>query len=415
MSRYNFRSRARGSYSSRNTAPPLGLAPDRHILEGLSETPLQTITKPPSGSSDAEVKVTDLQYVGSYNWLDKPTPTIIVPGSPRQWTNRAPPYQVHADDGLSFKDQNGYRCSNAVLLPLITAVNRMSELSDEDFDWAAIHFVTDRNNLRKLVRWIGGTASSDFRIDMQLAGKTILFNRWENRYQELMSGRTFGFNFERASTIPAPGCEDSTGHHRIVEYDLNGLKLIVRFEVDACIPSEAPATSTSTPLASSANVDDLIGAFSGESQPSTPTPRSSGPFPKVTIIPAGSVVPQATIVELTTRSVRNASSFSWEESYPQLFLSQTPHHFLAVHERGQFIEVNKRKLESAELKKVAADSIQADLGKLRLVLDVIRNLAIKYGERGRLTLLCQDGELKVYERTSQASCLPDDILQQFDV
>jgi hypothetical protein len=143
----------------------------------------------------------------------------LLQGSPRQWQNRPTPYSVHADDGISFVDQNGHRFPSAVLLPLITAVDRKSELNDKPFDWASVDFVTDRNGLRKLLRWIGGNAGRDFRIDMQLAGtRTILLNRWEVRTSEQMSGYTFGFNFEKASTKSAPGCEKSTGHHRIVQY-----------------------------------------------------------------------------------------------------------------------------------------------------------------------------------------------------
>ncbi|KAF5382621.1 hypothetical protein D9615_002760 [Tricholomella constricta] len=418
MSMYtSSRGRGRTLYAARSPTLP----PDRHILEGLSTSPLQTISKLSPKSSDKELNITELQYVGSYNWVEKPTPTIIVPGSPRRWSDRPTPYQVHADDGFAFKDQNGFRSPKSVLLPLVTAVDHISKVNNEEFDWAAIDFVTDRNNLRKLLRWISDSAAKDFRIDMQLAGKTVLFNRWEDRYKEQMSGMTFGFNFEKASTSPAPGCEGSTGHHRIVRYDLNGLTMVVRFEVDACIPTDTSSDAASVTTASSTTVDDLIGALSGvtlrtDTPSSTPVSKSSGSdsFPKVTVNPGGSIIPQSHIVELTTRSVRNASFFDWKENYPQLFLSQTPHHFLAVHERGRFREVNKRKLDSAELKQVYADSIQEDFKKLRRALDIIKELVIKHGERGRLSLVCQGGVLQVFERTSQASCLPDDVLQKFD-
>lgn len=46
----------------------------------------------------------------------------------------------------------------------------------------------------------------------------MLLNRWEKRTRENFSGFTFGFNFEKASTDPAAGCEESSGHHRIVKY-----------------------------------------------------------------------------------------------------------------------------------------------------------------------------------------------------
>lgn len=114
---------------------------------------------------------------------------------------------------------------SAVLLPLIAAVDKTYENqgSPAAFDWAdQFDFVTDRNGLRKLLRWIDGAGSGspfkEFRIDMQLAGRTVLLNRWEKRTRENLSGFTYGFNFEKASTDPAPGCEESSGHHRIIRY-----------------------------------------------------------------------------------------------------------------------------------------------------------------------------------------------------
>ena len=108
-----------------------------------------------------------------------------------------------------------------VLLPLIRAV----EHTEVDFDWSSMDFVTDRNALRKLLRWLGSTRYNeckDFRIDMQLAGNgTVLFNRWDKRYRESFEGAaysTYGYNFEKATTTQASYCQDSTGHHRIVTY-----------------------------------------------------------------------------------------------------------------------------------------------------------------------------------------------------
>jgi len=129
------------------------------------------------------------------------------------------PYTIPPDKGILFCDQNGYKMPKAVLLPLIVAVNKRFEMRQEPpFDWSAVDIVTDRNNLRKLFRWADGT-SKDFRIDLQLAGtKTVLMNRFSQRYREMFSGRTYGFSFEKSSTDPAPGCKNSTGHHRIITY-----------------------------------------------------------------------------------------------------------------------------------------------------------------------------------------------------
>lgn len=87
------------------------------------------------------------------------------------------------------------------------------------FDWSSVDFITDRNSLRKLLKWVGGTSDKEFRIDTQLAGDTtVLLNRWEKRNQEASGGFTFGFSFEEATTKTAKGCEGTTGYHRIVTY-----------------------------------------------------------------------------------------------------------------------------------------------------------------------------------------------------
>lgn len=113
------------------------------------------------------------------------------------------------------------------LLPLVRAVQDVESQSgtktEDAFDWSSVDFVTDRNGLRKLLRWIiAGPADppGDFRIDMQLAGsKTVLMNRWEHLTKE-QSGtrRSYGHNFEELMTVPSPGCEKGTGHHRIIAY-----------------------------------------------------------------------------------------------------------------------------------------------------------------------------------------------------
>ena len=46
-------------------------------------------------------------------------------------------------------------------------------------DWPSVDFITDRNALRKLLRWGSGVSGKDFRIDLELAGeRTVFLNRW---------------------------------------------------------------------------------------------------------------------------------------------------------------------------------------------------------------------------------------------
>lgn len=350
-------------------------------------------------------------------------------GSPPEWTNRALPYNVQPDMGVHFIDQNSHKIPSANLLPLIVAVNqKQKDEGTPPFPWSSVDFVTDRNGLRKLMRWIIGGEVKEFRIDVELAGKkTILFNRWEKRTQERFNGRTYGFQFEKASTKNALGCEEGSGHHRINSYvrlfyfelymlrqaiqDFNGLKMVVRYEVDACMPQSRRRLSTKN---EATTLDSLADAMSNIKLTSTTAPFSSSTMPTLNIINAGTYVPQASIIELTTVAEFRRDNFSWQEAYPQLFFSQTAHHFLAVHYRGRFTSVEKRKLSSQTDFQTVQEQMKPTFKKLRKTLEVIQRLIIEHGSRKKLTLVCSEGQLAVYERRSPASCLPDEAMSCFD-
>ncbi|KIY52481.1 hypothetical protein FISHEDRAFT_55981 [Fistulina hepatica ATCC 64428] len=264
---------------------------DRDLFEGLEKTPLQAISRTFDIVNHADTTISNRRVLSS--------PTIIVPGPPREWLGREAGFKVSRDEGFHFVDQNAFRFPNAPLLPLFAAVDTLA--SSGSFSWRDVDFVTDRNNLRKLLWWIGGAMDGqpldDFRIDLQLAGKkTVLMSRWEKRDREGNTWRCF-FNFERASTRNVKGCQDGTGHHRILRYDLNGLNMVVHFEVDTFVPG---CSTTSSPKRD--HVDHLVTQLSGDSFTSkgltTPLESRFG----VKIRHAGTPVPHEALVEFETRS-----------------------------------------------------------------------------------------------------------------
>jgi hypothetical protein len=185
--------------------------------------------------------------------------------------------------------------------------------------------------------------------------------------------------------------------------------MVVRFEVDACIPPPGKY-----PRRSVSNIDDITSSLSSISLSQAP---SSSPLnAQLTVREGGTEVPSTAVVELTTRSVTSMKlngGYDWKEAYPQLFFSQTAHHILAIHQRGRFTDIQKRRLSSDEVKAVEKEA-QGDLKKLRNVLDTIKEIVIAHGRKGRLSLVCVGGELKVYKRTSNESCLPESAIALFD-
>ncbi|KAJ7050323.1 hypothetical protein C8F01DRAFT_1179470 [Mycena amicta] len=434
--------RGRGFRGGPPQQPGVEIPADRSILEGLLPIPLETIAIPSLAAHSSEVVIRNMKLLGSYNWGKATAPTIIVPGSPPEWKNRTLPYQVEPDTGIVFVDENAFRAPNGyALLPLIAAVDKTHEraaleshhgsVATELFDWAGekVDFITTRNALRRLLRWIdseGDTASRspferprDFRIDTQLAGRTVFLNRWEKRDRAQMDGYTYGLNFEKASTIPASEITENTGHQRIVCYDLNGLKMVVRFEVDAYLPEifhpkrkfdSAPTLEGLAARLANIDFNPKVNRNSPPSSRASASPEPYTTYHGLMVIESGTPVDQASLVDLSTRSTRRMLDLNWGDFYAQHFLSQTNMHFIGVHEYGRFIRVVKREALGS---RVEDDAAQPSLKRLRRLLQVIRDVVVRHGQRGRLTLVCQNGELTVYERDGMENCLPEEVLERF--
>ena len=136
------------------------------------------------------------------------------------WKGHDLPFILQPDDGSNFVDQNGARMSQYPMLPLFAAADAIHD-KKAPVDWPAVDVVTDRNGLRKLLRWLNpseGREVRDFRIDVELVGsKTIVLSRWEDQMRQPPGGRSFGFAFEAATSRAAQGCPIS-GHHRAITY-----------------------------------------------------------------------------------------------------------------------------------------------------------------------------------------------------
>lgn len=141
---------------------------------------------------------------------------------PRQWIGSPLPITLPADGKASFIDQNGHLVPSSPLLPLFLAVDAMPSSNanpSTSVDWPSVDFVTDRNNLRKLLAWVKGSSydKKKWRMDIQLGGtQTVLLGRWEERTARTAEENNFGHSFELGMTTRQP--RDSEGYHRIIHY-----------------------------------------------------------------------------------------------------------------------------------------------------------------------------------------------------
>ena len=180
--------------------------------------------------------------------------------------------------------------------------------------------------------------------------------------------------------------------------------MVVRFQVDACLPYDAtPWRKTSYHRTSRKKV-------AKKGFPSGPTSNS---LDVKTIRAGSSDVPQTHLVELKTRKItdKNRTRFCWKKMYPQLYLAQTPHMHRAYHENGTFTHVEKFTLGQGELMEVDKRA-QVGFKKLRKLLGYIKPLVLKYGA-ARISLVCEGKTLSVYRIPQGESCLPEDALALF--
>ena len=205
------------------------------------------------------------------------------------------------------------------------------------------------------------------------------------------------------------------------------VKMVVRFGVDACLPSSDSSTATTT--IDDPDLADALGNM--KIQQTSPSMTTSTTSPAINIIHAGTQVPQDALVEVASRSVYYLDQLDWNELYPQLALSQTPALRLGVHERGEFTEMREWQLEGpgarvdtgttrqpggtqmgADVLDLSAQRRETAVQIVRLakVLQDVQKIAIARGAgpAGSFSLVCEDG------KSLTGSCLPSEVLARFE-
>ena len=216
------------------------------------------------------------------------------------------------------------------------------------------------------------------------------------------------------------------------------MKMIVRFEVDACLPSDTDAVPTKAGTSTTKcakekepvpALDELVDALKGMNFQTAASARPSSLSSSIDIVHAGRQVPQDALLEIASRSIYFVNQLDWNELYPQLALSQTPGMRLGVHERGTFTELHQWEIGGAgagagvgEVGGALAPNltvqrrrVAAQMVRLAHLLEDVQELAIERGPgpARSFSLVCERGRLNVYERKGAKSCLPQDVIARF--
>jgi hypothetical protein len=251
-------------------------------------------------------------------------------GSPPLWSPPAGPLKLEPDSGRVYIDQNAARIPDAPLEPLFGALFAQNP----DFEMGSVDVITDRNNIRKLLRFLDGTSSESFQIQVEIVdGKRALFTRMENETTTVIQGfRGYGRNFEKACTKSLTG---TSGYYRITSLRFGGLQCVVRHETDGYIDDALGRAAVQKQVNTTGSLPQLLETLQLADSAPAPTHTST-----ITIKREGEEVNCSSILEIKTRAA--GKSLDMNETAAQLWISQTPYLAVSYHENGLFNDVQVR-------------------------------------------------------------------------
>ncbi|KAK1835687.1 hypothetical protein QBC39DRAFT_274801 [Podospora conica] len=341
-------------------------------------------------------KITNLKHIASYTWHTSPAPTISVPGLPPRWSPPpSPAAPLSPDSGTVFIDQNAALSPSSPLEPLF----RAALAQDPAFSLAGVDLVTDRGNIRKLLRFVQGSSAQDFRILVEVVGDggggcTALLTRVEEKNTDVIQGfKGFGRSFEKAWTAQRAG---AAGYHRVVGYRFGGLGVVVRFETDGYVAGDD-------------DVAALVEGMGGVAISSDGEKMASG----LTVVHSKGRgdVPWESTLEIKTRAASKVLDMG--DVMPQLWVSQTPRLAVGYYTKGGVFGNVKVKDMTDEIVFWEAAS-QGDLGKLADLLGRIIS-AVRTSEAGRGVVEYSGGSnLRVVVGDGKPA-LPDDLYRKWNL
>lgn len=373
----------------------------------ITRRDLEDLPTPPSRAS-----ITDVRYLSSYNWIEAPTPTIAVPGSPALWSAPRGPRQLNKDSGLVYIAQNAARLPDNPLEPLFRALH----ITDPSFDLREVDFVSDRNNIRKLLSFVSPGLSNNglepFTIAVEVTKNTAIFCRQETKTHEFIGPREFkgfGHEFERAYTRSQ--LNGDTGHHRIISYRFGGLSFIIRHETDGYVSTTTQASRGREP--DHDGISGLLASLSlsaSTGRSATVTAASAAAAgSKLSIRKEGEVVPLQSTLEIKTRVFHRRLGF--RDVAPQLWVSQTPKLVRAYHRKGMFQEPEVEDV-TADIKRWEEDNHE-HLRKLAALMNKILGVAKELGGSRIMRYDATEDKL-VISKVVEKKMLPGDLYSKWD-
>ncbi|GAD99220.1 conserved hypothetical protein [Paecilomyces variotii No. 5] len=359
--------KARGSWKDGKGSrqpPPLG--------EILATIKLEDLEDGATEVNDS-ARITNTQYLTSYNWINGPSPQIIVPGEPAAWTPLSKPVQLQEDSGLYYRDKNAARYPLYPLEPMIRAIT----MEKPEFSLESLDIVGCGSTFGSLLRFARGQGNP-FRMLIEVVGNTVFFIRRENSPMETIPDvRGYGHAFPEAYTSWRESARGSESHQRLITYDFAGMSCLVRFEADGYLPNMIPDGSRTilepTRGTNDVEANDLLSSIEAATISTVLPTTTDTNSTTLEISKSGCYIPQCAVFDLKTRSAKRSNVDTLSEELGRLWIRQIPNFILAYHTFGKFNDIRVQDVRQ-ELKQWE-DSQKPGLLKFATLLQMVASFA----------------------------------------
>ncbi|GLA94886.1 hypothetical protein AtubIFM57143_001881 [Aspergillus tubingensis] len=373
--------------------------PKAPLLKGLllpiGEIPLDSIHPDPNISCTKK----DLKTITSYNLLPKKEKSMVVPGTPSIYKPPTTPTHIPPDSGKYILDPNSLIFPNCSLEPLLRAITTTTTTTGKPkVNLTTTDLISDRRNLRLLLGFVS-SSKKPFRIDVEVINTTVLLSLWTSSKTNFVGQfQGYGHSFEKASTWNPRYVRGSIIHNRAVRYTLGGIHILLRYEVDACMPGKPPPAHTSTST--------------------TPTNTNHQSPTGIRVINSGTLVHPNRIIEIKTGPVSKRLDNS--KNLEQMWFSHTPILCTGQYQPdGTFLPARAQNMEKEgrleQWERDNEEKIRRLVRVLEMVFEVVR------GVPHRCALVHDgDGVLRVYQVDENAKGglgrgVPGDLRALWDV
>ena len=330
------------------------------------------------------------EFLCSYNWKQSTTPTIYVPGTPPKWNPPPLPKQLQKDWGEHWVDQHAERVPRFQFEPIFQALAIMNP----NVRFNDVDIVVNRNTLQKLYDFASFKRSyRQFHVDLDLIGTTLFIGRKEkNSITEAQGG--YGRNFEYEFTSEDPSLNKADGHHRVITYDLGGLKIVVRMEADGYLEPEAPEEP-----------NEFFLNFLGTMESTNATIAHRNPQ-HTTVIPGGTLIPHRCTLELKSNRDNNTAR-------TQTWFGRTRNLVFGRHKEGLIRAVAPVYLQNEDFEAWAVKN-QGNIRRLVWLLEEIRRVVMeKTCGAAVLVAIDRGAPFQIFEAKHSFGALPKEVVERF--